>query len=539
MNHDNISCKSMKRRSKAVGFALFACLCALAATAQTPTENNQRDELDYQLLAQVAVQDYGFEKTLYTFASERIELITGKPRFEGHRPVELLLAMTFDQQTWASHPLMKVYHPELIELFELKRKQRDRISHAEFFDSATLPQLQQLAQSPRSVSKAVNGLYRQAMAFEELELNLALIPREGLEWLSPAEPPVAAGEEQTTEAQLRAAYASLRNSFLQQDAAGFNETAAEFAQLNREAFLSQGGNGSRLSVDFWNTRINFFRRGFQVYLLATLLYLALLIFRWPALSRPALGMLIFGLVLHTVGLIARTILVGRAPVANFYESFVFAIAGVILIAIVIDIFYRNRVSSFAALNTGLGGFCGALLGFVLLVIAVKLPVHESQLKPLMPALQSTWLTYHVITIMLSYAAFALSFLVSAYYLAYSAYAKLHNPAGKKIKEESNLLIGLDFFNYRIIAIGFPLLSIGIITGAVWANTAWGRPWFWDPKETWSAITWLIYGVYLHMRFLPWGRGFWSAIFSIIGFAAVIFTYLGVNYLLSGLHSYAG
>src|SRR5690606_40417647 len=96
---------------------------------------------------------------------------------------------------------------------------------------------------------------------------------------------------------------------------------------------------------------------------------------------------------------------------------------------------------------------------------------------------------------------------------------------------------LDVFNYKIIAVGFPLLTLGIILGAVWAATAWNRPWGFDPKETWSAITWLIYAIYLHVRYMAGWGGRSSAIISIIGFLAVLFTYLGVNYLLPGLHSY--
>ena len=97
---------------------------------------------------------------------------------------------------------------------------------------------------------------------------------------------------------------------------------------------------------------------------------------------------------------------------------------------------------------------------------------------------------------------------------------------------------LDEVNYKSIAVGFPLLSLGIITGAAWANYAWGTYWSWDPKETWSLITWFIYAAYLHARFTRGWHGTRAAVLSILGFTAVIFTYFGVNFLLSGLHSYA-
>jgi len=98
---------------------------------------------------------------------------------------------------------------------------------------------------------------------------------------------------------------------------------------------------------------------------------------------------------------------------------------------------------------------------------------------------------------------------------------------------------LDDLNYRAIMIGFPLLTIGIITGAAWANYAWGTYWSWDPKETWSLIVWFIYAAFLHARFTKGWVGKLAAWLSIIGFAATIFCYLGVNLFLSGLHSYGG
>ena len=155
----------------------------------------------------------------------------------------------------------------------------------------------------------------------------------------------------------------------------------------------------------------------------------------------------------------------------------------------------------------------------------------------MPALQSDWLLYHVITSFVSYGAFAVSFGVSVLYLFKA------NAEKSGLKEGSILGMFpdskvLDEVNYKAIAVGFPLLSLGIITGAAWANYAWGTYWSWDPKETWSLITWFIYAAYLHARLTRGWQGKRAAILSIIGFLFVIFTYFGVNFLLSGLHSYA-
>jgi cytochrome c-type biogenesis protein CcsB len=157
------------------------------------------------------------------------------------------------------------------------------------------------------------------------------------------------------------------------------------------------------------------------------------------------------------------------------------------------------------------------------------PEVDSGIKPLIPALQSNWLTVHVMTCFLSYAIFAFSFVVSILYLVKKDGGK--NPGVLPSRET------LDDLTYRGILVGMPLLTIGIITGSAWAHYAWGSYWSWDPKETWSLITWIIYAIFLHLRLVKGWRGKKAAALSVVGFAAVLFTFLGVNFIISGLHSY--
>ena len=160
------------------------------------------------------------------------------------------------------------------------------------------------------------------------------------------------------------------------------------------------------------------------------------------------------------------------------------------------------------------------------------PNVSDRIQPLIPALKSNWLIAHVITCFLGYAGFAIAFAISFMYLF-----KQRDVEGK-----SSLLSYfpkprvLDELTHQMVMFGFLFLSIGIITGAVWANSAWGSYWSWDPKETWSLITWFIYATLLHARMMRGWYGKRIAYLAIIGFMAVIFTYFGVNYL-PGLHSY--
>jgi len=232
-------------------------------------------------------------------------------------------------------------------------------------------------------------------------------------------------------------------------------------------------------------------------------------------------------VLLTVSMIVRTMISikkgwGHAPFTNLYESMVFFAWATSVLYFLFELKYKNKT---------LGSFITPVIFLILAYTSLGGPGIRKEVEPLIPALQSNWLIAHVITAFLSYAAFAVSFGASVMYII---------KAGKsggfwdKLPSQETL----DEINYKAVLIGFPLLTLGIITGAAWAHYAWGSYWSWDPKETWSLITWLIYAAFLHARFVKGWRGKKAAVLSIIGFAAVLFTYLGVNLIISGLHSYA-
>jgi len=216
---------------------------------------------------------------------------------------------------------------------------------------------------------------------------------------------------------------------------------------------------------------------------------------------------------------------GHAPMSNLYESVVFFAWSIVLIFGIIDIKYRYRI---------IGAF---VMPFALLGMAWAQLYLPADINPLMPALQSNWLLYHVITCFLGYAAFAVACGVSIMYLIKAKSEEKGNEAAGGLMSQFPPTRVLDDLNYKAIMVGFPLLTLGIITGAAWANYAWGTYWSWDPKETWSLIVWFVYAAFLHARFTKGWVGKRAAWLSIIGFAATIFCYLGVNLLLSGLHSY--
>jgi cytochrome c-type biogenesis protein CcsB len=263
-----------------------------------------------------------------------------------------------------------------------------------------------------------------------------------------------------------------------------------------------------------------------IYLGAFVFYLVNMVTAKEFWGRLASFTALFGLLAHTTSLIIRWVEsynlgIGHIPLSNLYESLVFFAWAIMLLYLIVEWRTKSKV---------LGTF---VVPFAFLLMAYASLSPDNNIQPLIPALQSNWLTSHVITCFMGYAAFTISCALSLMYLLKGS--KRGNSSKTLLRFIPALDI-LDELNYQMVVFGFVFLTLGIITGAVWAQYAWGSYWSWDPKETWSLVTWFIYAVILHTRFIRGWRGKRIAIMVIIGFVSVLFTYLGVNYL-PGLHSY--
>jgi cytochrome c-type biogenesis protein CcsB len=352
----------------------------------------------------------------------------------------------------------------------------------------------------------------------------------------------------------------------------------------------------------------FFGLSTMAYILAMIIYITYLAFKKNQIGILATTVTIIGFISQTLAIILRwkefSDFIGMgfirsAPLTNLYESLVFFVWCLILGYLIIEFKFKNR--SFGAFVTPIAGLALAF---------IDLSGMSKEIQPLVPALQSNWLLFHVMMSFIGYAAFALSFSTGLMYLimttekrtvssyifwtltsgiflivlismgidflkfhvvvkpeifikSYMFKASFLNPSPviktiswltaiiilfivwrygnilKTVIEKFNITPEmLDEITYKSIAIGFPIFTLGgLIFGAIWADQAWGRYWSWDPKETWSLITWFVYAFYLHSRMMRGWRGKKVAVVAVIGFMAVIFTYLGVNLLLSGLHAY--
>jgi cytochrome c-type biogenesis protein CcsB len=266
------------------------------------------------------------------------------------------------------------------------------------------------------------------------------------------------------------------------------------------------------------------------YLFSTLLYVAIFVFKTERLGVAATVFTSIALIIQTAGLGLRWVEsyqmgIGHAPLTNMYESVVFFAWTIVVLYLAIEWKFKTRVIGTFALP----------FAFLAMAYASFSTDINKAITPLVPALQSNWLIAHVVTCFIGYAAFSVAAGLGAMYLLKNHFSQ--EPDKGSLLSTLPTLKVIDDIIHKTMVFGFIWLSAGIITGAIWANSAWGTYWSWDPKETWSLITWFLYAITLHARYTRgWGgtRIAWLAVF---GFVSVIFTYYGVNFLLSGLHSY--
>ena len=303
--------------------------------------------------------------------------------------------------------------------------------------------------------------------------------------------------------------------------------------------------------------------------------LSLTIIYWAGLIYPNIKIFStlssYGNIFANFSLVAllslRWLNFGYFPLSNLYESLLFLAWGITFITLVIE--NRSQINLVGSISTPIALF---VTGFA----SLSLPESMQAPAPLVPALKSNWLMMHVTVMMLSYASLIIGSLLGIFFLLLTkgrgknvalqgnsygvpfpngelsgtAYYKTetgenysnllidqNGVTNQTVNERLNLLESIDNLSYRTISFGFPLLTIGIIAGAVWANEAWGSYWSWDPKETWALITWLVFASYLHARLTRSWQGEKPAMIASLGFVVVWICYLGVNFLGKGLHTY--
>jgi cytochrome c-type biogenesis protein CcsB len=268
--------------------------------------------------------------------------------------------------------------------------------------------------------------------------------------------------------------------------------------------------------------LSFFYAAICLYLLAALGYIAFIArpgLKWPA--APSLWAAIIGFILHLAYFTLRWSEAGRIPITSFFESANFLGMGIVLVFLIMEL--RFKV---------------AALGSLMLPLAITLMIPSlvlsGDIKELNPMLKSGWLGVHTSLVILGDAAFAFAFVISIMYLIQERQLKAKH-LGIVFHRFPSLDI-MDTLAYRALTFGWPLFTLGIVTGSIWANSAWGTYWSWDPKETWSLITWVVYLIFLHLRTIGW-RGRKMAVLSVVGFVFVLVSFYIIGRVPMGKHTF--
>jgi cytochrome c-type biogenesis protein CcsB len=252
------------------------------------------------------------------------------------------------------------------------------------------------------------------------------------------------------------------------------------------------------------------------------------------MGRASVVLTVLGPLVHGASIAVRAGAVDAVPWSNMYEFA--SVAGLVGVLAFLGVMWKAPQIRF------LGGF---ILLPVILMMFLAGTVLYSQAQPLVPALQSYWLAIHVTLVSIAEGALMTSAVLTTLYLVKARHDRTSVQPGYrrgalgKLAERLPAAATLDKAAYRVVAFSFPLYTVAIICGAIWAEAAWGRYWGWDPKETWAFIVWVVYACYLHARATAGWKGRAAAWVNLAGFGAITFNFLIVNIVVSGLHSYAG
>ena len=490
--------------------------------------------LNFKQFGLLAIQDNGRRKPIDTFAKETLIRITGRSTYtSGARkwsPNDFVLSALLETHDWKTEPMVLVSFGELKEKLGLDKTQR-RFSFAQLI---ALPELNRLANEAHELRRAEKPLDRLQQEVMSVSERLALFAHvmdgsaflilptakdETDAWVVPTESSRYYTDAQFAPIQIQ--LQTVATAYFQGDEFNFSRVSNQLRENLRALSPSIYPQDRQLRLEYFYNHFDGFYRAIWSYGLAFLILLiAHLRKHGGVLRKVGVAIAVLGLLFHASGIAMRCMIAGRPPVTNMYESIIWVSFAVSFFGMIFFSRYRTPVYLLAALPVTLTA----------LLLVHQMPIAmPSSIDPLVPVLRDNfWLTVHVLTITLSYAAFALA--MGFGHILLFRYAR--NPSGARADAP------MHFWLYRVLQLGVLLLATGTILGGVWANYSWGRFWGWDPKETWALIALLCYILTLHGRLAGWWTQFGLVVASVVCFLAVLMAWYGVNFVLGkGLHSY--
>ncbi len=494
--------------------------------------------------SRMTIQDYrGRMKPFDTMAREMVMKIAKRSKFEGRHPVDQYLSWTLNPYFWLDKPIIGVRYPGLKDLLGVDHSVK-HVSYNSLITADGQYRISaQVSEAHRTADRDRTKTQRKLISFDErfqlLNMafrgyNLKMYPLPGDEnntWLTFDEVAPKLTDEQRE--AYRAAFASLS-----QGVESGNNAMITDGLTRTKAIQAQYGSAVLPSKTVTDAELFYNRSHIFSWMMVPLLgafFVLLPVYLWNLFRNRCakisfrnpfytlgVALYVFAFAGMILGYVMRWVASERIPISNGHESLLFISIAVALAGLIFEFVYRQ----------GFPGALGGLLTTIVLGVSM-LSTFDPAIGPLVPVLVSYWLNIHVTIITSSYGFLGLAALIGALTL-FLLMAK--GPGRDNIKEA---ITTLDNANKHVLITGLGLLTVGTLLGGVWANESWGRYWGWDAKETWSLITILVYAVVLHFRWIPQMRSVWlNAAGSLAAIASVVMTYFGVNYFLSGLHSYA-
>lgn len=530
-------------RKKAALFVL-PLLCCLTINA---TPINQPDKVidkgHANNFGQILMQNpKGRTCPVSTYASDILRKLYGSDKFEGLTPMQVLLEINIDYENWLNKPFIKITDKQIQQLLGANN---NMVCYNSFIDANGNYKLQNQLTQVYAKLPANRTKHDKAIIKADDKINLCynfidggylrIFPvnsNNNLTWYNPV-----TAQLQTNNVNDSVFYTSILEKYfteLIKAKHSNNYTMADsivniIKTYQRQNALYQLPSVNKIKAEQAYYKYNVLGLLFKLYAIIGFILLIVAIssivkgfILQKAIQKLVFITLIIAFILHTIPIVVRWYILGYVPLSNGYETMVFISWATILIGL---IFCRQSV---------LTASVSFILASVTLMVS-NLSFLDPELSNLVPVLKSGWLTMHVSVVTASYSFFGFSALIGIINLILITVTNAKN----KTKVMGTIVKLMSISNNALV-IGLLFLTAGAFLGAIWANESWGRYWGWDPKETWSVITIIVYTLISHSRFIPAFKTLYiQNVLSIVGFASVLMTFFGVNYLLSGLHSYAG
>jgi cytochrome c-type biogenesis protein CcsB len=535
------------RKSQNAPVVLLALLPLLAFSSDLKAQKEMKPAYEVvskehaENFSTVVVQDIrGRMKPMHTLTRELMRKVHGSETMDSHNADQVILSMYANKSSWYAIPFVKLGKHDGIAK-ELGIAGQKKAAYRDFFNEEGKYKLADEITRANNTKPAERGVYEKQLIKVDERLNIMsmifsgsffrVVPLENdpnNTWVSER----TQGQQQQDRTVANAFFSAYRDALHQSIHSGDyslpNQIISELKVFQKEVGAEVMPSEAKLKAEIMLNKSKVFNRLALYYFLLGMLFLILLFYsvfrpnsRIAKLHNVFIGLVVFGFALHTLGLGLRWYVSGRAPWSNGYESMIY-------------IGWTATLAGVLFTRRSLGGMAATLVlsGTVLLI--AMLSYLDPEITPLVPVLKSYWLTIHV-----SLEAGSYGFLMLGAIIGLINLLLIGVTTSKNKLRIVRIVKEMSYISEMTLIGGLVMLSIGTYLGGVWANESWGRYWGWDAKETWALVSILVYAFILHMRIIPGLKGLFAYNFAtLFGLSSIIMTYFGVNYYLSGLHSYA-